>query len=86
MSVRIYVGNLPYEVTKEDLKSVFSTIGNVEDAIIISYAGGTKSKGFGFVEMQDEKKAEIAISQLNGYILAGRELKVNIANSRKEDL
>ena len=84
MSVRLYIGNLPFEVTKDDLYTLFSTIGAVEDAIIVTQPGGGRPRGFGFVEMQDEQDAHAAIEQLDGYSLAGRALKVNVANSRDD--
>ena len=82
MSVRLYIGNLPFEVTGDDLNTLFSTIGLVEDAIIVTQPGGGRPRGFGFVEMQDEQDAHAAIEQLDGHTLAGRALKVNVANSR----
>ena len=85
MSVRLYIGNLPFEVSGEDLNTIFSTIGTVEDAIIVTHPGGGRPRGFGFVEMQDEQEAHLAIQQLDGYSLAGRSLKVNVANSRNDE-
>ena len=79
MSVRLYIGNLPFEVTKDDLNTLFSTVGTVEDAIIVTQPGSGRPRGFGFVEMQDEQDAHLAIEQLDGYSLAGRTLKVNVA-------
>ena len=84
MSVRLYIGNLPFEVTREDLNTIFSTIGTVEDAIIVTQPGSGRPRGFGFVEMQDEQEAHVAIEQLDGYSLAGRSLKVNVANTRQD--
>ena len=85
MSIRIYVGNLPFEVTGEDLDTLFSTIGAVEEAIIVTQPGGGRPRGFGFVEMEDEQDAHLAIEQLDGHSIAGRSLKVNVANSRDND-
>ena len=84
MSVRLYIGNLPFEVTADDLNTLFSSIGEVEDAIIVTQPGGGRPRGFGFVEMLDEQDAHLAIEQLDGYSLAGRALKVNVANSRED--
>ena len=84
MSVRLYIGNLPFEVTGDDLNALFSTIGVVEDAIIVTQRGGGRPRGFGFVEMQDVQDAHLAIEQLDGHSLAGRALKVNVANSRED--
>ena len=85
MSIRIYVGNLPFEVTGEDLDTLFSTIGVVEEAIIVTQPGGGRPRGFGFVEMEDEQDAHLAIEQLDGHTIAERSLKVNVANSRGND-
>ena len=82
MSVRLYIGNLPFELSGDDLNTLFSTIGEVEDAIIVTQPGGGRPRGFGFVEMQDEQDAHLAIEQLDGHPIAGREIKVNVANSR----
>ena len=82
MSVRLYIGNLPFELSGDDLNTLFSTIGEVEDAIIVTQPGGGRPRGFGFVEMQDEQDAHLSIEQLDGPPIAGREIKVNVANSR----
>ena len=82
MAVRLYIGNLPFELSGDDLNTLFSTIGEVEDAIIVTQPGGGRPRGFGFVEMQDEQDAHLAIEQLDGHPIAGREIKVNVANSR----
>ena len=84
MSVRLYIGNLPFEVSGDDLNTLFSTIGVVEDAIIVTQPGGGRPRGFGFVEMQDEQDAHLAIEQLDGQTIAGRAIKVNVANSRDD--
>lgn len=84
MSVRLYIGNLPFEVSGDDLNTLFSTIGVVEDAIIVTQPGGGRPRGFGFVEMQDEQDAHLAIEQLDGQPIAGRAIKVNVANSRDD--
>ncbi|MFP4166943.1 MAG: RNA recognition motif domain-containing protein [Opitutales bacterium] len=83
MSVRLFVGNLSFDATGPDLHEIFSQIGSVEDAVIITQPGGGRPRGFGFVTMEKESDAEEAIRQLNGHELAGRALKVNIAKERE---
>ncbi len=82
--MNIYVGNLSYEVTEEDLKEAFEAFGEVETVKVIkdNYTG--RSKGFGFVEMPAKDEAESAINDLNGKELKGRTLKVNEARPRTE--
>lgn len=80
--MNIYVGNLSYDVTEEDLKQAFSAFGQVESAKIIkdNYTG--RSKGFGFVEMAGRAEAQSAIDGLNDKELKGRTVKVNEARPR----
>ena len=85
MSVRLYVGNLSFDATGEDLDEIFSEIGAVEDAIIVTRPGGGRPRGFGFVTMSDPEEAADAIAQLDGYELAGRPLKINLAKERQND-
>ena len=85
MSVRLYVGNLSFDATGEDLDEIFSEIGAVEDAIIVTRPGGGRPRGFGFVTMSDPEEAADAIAQLDGYELAGRPLKINVAKERQND-
>jgi len=82
--MNIYIGNLSYEVTEEDLKEAFEVFGEVDTVKIIkdNYTG--RSKGFGFVEMPDKAQAQSAIEGLNGKELKGRSLNVNEARSRSE--
>ncbi len=83
MSKRIYVGNLSYQTTEDDLNNLFEQIGAVESVSLITDRDTGRSKGFGFVEMDDEL-AEKAIAQLNGSELDGRTLTVNEARPRTE--
>ena len=83
MSKRIYVGNLPHQVTSDDLADLFGQVGEVESATIITDRVTGQSKGFGFVEMSNED-AEKAIAQFNGTELNGRALTVNEARPREE--
>jgi len=85
MSVRLYVGNLPFEATGEDLREIFECYGPVDDAIIVTRPGGGRPRGFGFVTMTDAHDADTAIAQLDGHPLANRPLKVNVAKDRDED-
>lgn len=83
MSKRIYVGNLSYQTTENDLTSLFEQAGQVNSANIITDRDTGQSKGFGFVEMGNED-AEKAIAQLNGTEVNGRALTVNEARPREE--
>src|SRR3989449_11661795 len=78
MSKKIYVGNLSFRTTEEELSSLFEQVGAIESVSIITDRDTGRSKGFGFVAMNDES-AEKAISQLNGTELNGRALTVNEA-------
>ncbi|MBU0768298.1 MAG: RNA-binding protein [Proteobacteria bacterium] len=82
--MNIYVGNLSYEVTEEDLKVAFGAFGEVGTVKVIkdNYTG--RSKGFGFVEMLDKSEAQSAIEGLNGKDLKGRSLNVNEARPRSD--
>lgn len=83
MSVRLYVGNLSFDATAEDLREIFSATGTVEDAVIVTRPGGGRPRGFGFVTLSTEAEGEEAIRQLDGQEVAGRALKVNVAQSRE---
>ena len=80
--MNIYVGNLSYEVTEEDLKEAFKVFGEVEIVKVIkdNYTG--RSKGFGFVEMSDNAEARSALDALNDKEFKGRTIKVNTARPR----
>ena len=82
--MNIYIGNLSYEVTEEDLKQAFETFGEVESVKIIKDKYTNRSKGFGFVEMPDDADAQSAINDLNDTEIKGRTLKVNKARPRSE--
>lgn len=85
MSVRLYVGNLSFDATADDLREIFSQTGEVEDAIIVTRPGGGRPRGFGFVTMSDDAAGAEAIRQLDGQEVAGRTLKVNVAKERDRD-
>ncbi len=82
--MNIYVGNLSYEVTEEDLKQAFDPFGKVESVKVIRDDYSGRSKGFGFVEMPDDANAKSAIDGLDGKELKGRTLKVSRARPRSE--
>ncbi|HPV70934.1 MAG TPA: RNA-binding protein [Candidatus Magasanikbacteria bacterium] len=79
MAKKLYVGNLSYGTTLENIKSAFSQAGTVVDAAIITDKFSGRSKGFGFVEMSSDEEANNAISMWNGKDLDGRNLTVNEA-------
>lgn len=82
--MNIYVGNLPYTLSEEDLKAAFSQFGEVSSASIIMDRMSGQSKGFGFVEMPENSEADEAIKALNESALNGRNIKVNQARPRGE--
>jgi len=82
--MNIYVGNLAFTVTEEDLKKAFEAFGQVASANIIKDQYSNQSKGFGFVEMPESSEAQAAISALNGKELNGRTLTVNQAKPRAD--
>ena len=84
MNTKLYVGNLPYDTTEDDLRTLFSQAGNVTTVDLIKDRDTGRSKGFAFVEMGSQSEAEEAIKQFNGATLGNRELKVNIARPREE--
>lgn len=79
MAKKLYVGNLPYSTTSDELSSMFSPLGAVTSATIITDKFSGRSRGFGFVEMSDDAAADAAIAQLNGKDMGGRALVVNEA-------
>lgn len=80
--MNIYVGNLPYNVTEEELREAFSEFGEVSSVNVITDKYSGQSKGFGFVEMEKNSEAEEAIKALNESSLKGRNIKVNQAKPR----
>ncbi|MFZ5933077.1 MAG: RNA recognition motif domain-containing protein [Patescibacteria group bacterium] len=79
MATKLFVGNLEYSVTGDDLREAFSQAGNVVDAVVISDKMSGRSRGFGFVEMGSEDEAKAAIEKLNGAEIKGRKINVNEA-------
>lgn len=84
MATRLYVGNLPYSVTKAKLEEMFSPFGTISDCTVVSDKYSGRSKGFGFVEFEDDAAAKQAIEKLNGSDLEGRNIVVNEARPREE--
>lgn len=84
MSIKIYVGNLPYSVTDSSLESNFSEFGAVSSAKVMMDRETGRSKGFGFVEMATAEVAQAAITGLNGVSVDGRAIVVNLARPREE--
>jgi RNA recognition motif-containing protein len=83
MAKKLYVGNLAFQTTSQDLQELFAQAGTVESASVIEDRDTGQSKGFAFVEMSTEEEAASAIEQFNGKELAGRMLKVNEARPRE---
>lgn len=81
----IYVGNLPYTATDNELQEMFAAYGSVTSARVIMDRMTGRSKGFGFVEMPDRTQAEAAIEGLNGNDMGGRSLRVNESQPRPRD-
>ena len=84
MSTKLYVGNLSFKTTGEDLQQLFSQAGTVESANVVTDRDSGFSRGFGFVEMSSSEEGQTAIQQFNGQELDGRALTVNEARPREE--
>jgi RNA recognition motif-containing protein len=82
--MEIYVGNLSWSTSDQELTDAFAAYGNVEKASIISDRDSGRSKGFGFVTMNDDDEANKAIEGMNGTEMGGRNLKVNEARPRED--
>lgn len=84
MGTKLYIGNLPYSTTSDSLKSLFSEVGNVTSAQVMTDKFSGRSRGFGFVEMSTPEEAQSAIDKYNGYELDGRKIVVNEARPMTE--
>lgn len=83
--MKIYIGNMSYDVKEDDLRQAFGKFGEVKSAIIILDKISGRSKGFGFVEMSDKESAQAAIAGLNGRDLQGRAITVNEAKPQTKN-
>jgi cold-inducible RNA-binding protein len=81
--MKLYVGNLSFNTSNQDLNEIFAQIGTVETATVVEDRETGRSRGFGFVEMASKEEGEKAIAELNGKEVDGRELKVNEAKPRE---
>jgi RNA recognition motif-containing protein len=79
VATKLFVGNLDYTVTSDELRDLFSQAGTVADAVVITDKMSGRSRGFGFVEMSSDEEAKAAIEKLNGADLKGRKINVNEA-------
>ena len=84
MAMRLYVGNLPYTVNQTKLEEMFSPFGTIVSASVISDKFSGRSKGFGFVEFDNDDAAKEAIAKLDGTDIEGRPLRVNEAKPRED--
>ncbi len=84
MSMKLYVGNLAFQTSSEDLQQLFAQAGTVESASVVEDRETGRSRGFGFVEMASKEEGQKAIEQFNGKELNGRNLNVNEARPRED--
>lgn len=82
MPLRVYVGNIPEDITEEEIWDLFSQVGDVQDVTIIIDRDTGEGKGFAFVEMKTNEQAENSIRKFNGYKIDNRKLVVNVAKPR----
>ena len=84
MAARLHVGNLPYSVTEDQLRELFGQVGTVVSVTLPEERFTGRSRGFGFVEMENSAEAEEAIKKFDGYMMDNRSLRVEIAREREE--
>ena len=84
MAKKLYVGGLAYSVTEQELEALFAETGKVTSTAVIKDRDSGQSKGFGFVEMEDDEAAQKAIKELNGKELSGRSIMVNEARPQED--
>jgi RNA recognition motif-containing protein len=82
--MKLYVGNLSFQTSSQELEDLFAGVGTVESATVVEDRETGRSRGFGFVEMASQEDGEKAIAELNGQQFSGRELKVNEAKPRED--
>lgn len=85
MSKKLFVGNVAWSASEDDLRNLFSQQGEIEDLVILKDKFTQRSKGFGFVTFVNDEDANNAVSELNGYDLNGRNLVVNEARPPRRD-
>ena len=83
MATKLFIGNLDYTVTGDELRDIFAQAGTVVDAVVISDKMTGRSRGFGFVEMSSEDEAKAAVEKLNQFDLKGRKINVNEARPQE---
>ena len=84
MGRKLYVGNLPYSAAEQDLQELFERVGPVESVTVMRDMATGRARGFGFVEMETDEEAQAAIDALNGSMLDGRPIQVNVARPRED--
>ncbi|HYE78775.1 MAG TPA: RNA-binding protein [bacterium] len=84
MACKLYVGNLPYRISNQELQELFQQAGDVASAAVVTDRETGQSRGFGFVEMADDEGAKAAITKFNGYMYQNRPLVVNEARPRED--
>ena len=82
--MNIYVGNLPYSTTRDELRDLFAAFGEVSAARVVTDRESGRSKGFGFVEMPNEAEANAAVAEMNGKEIGGRKAVINEARPRED--
>lgn len=83
MATNLFVGNLPFSTTSDELEELFTPFGAVSRAQVITDRDSGRSRGFGFVEMDDDAAAQSAIESLDGNEIGGRQIAVNVARERR---
>ena len=84
MAKKLYVGNLSFSVTDEELQQAFATFGNIASARVVMDRMTGRSKGFGFVELEDDRAADDAISKMDGQTIGGRPVRVSEAKPQED--
>lgn len=84
MGAKLFIGNLSFKLTSDDLRQAFSQLGSVVDAVVLMDKQTGRSRGFGFVEMSSDAEAKAAIEKMNGSDLDGRKIVVNEAKPRED--
>lgn len=82
---KLFVGGIPYSLTNQQLQELFAKFGSVSSAQVVTDKYSGQSKGFGFVEMQDDSQAQAAIKELDGYAIEGRKIGVSVARPREDN-